>query len=619
MVVMATPVSPGSVAAPGSPRRAPEFRVAPPVPYLGVVMRNPDAFDAFYKTSRDRLLLQTYALTGDLPASRSAVRDAFVAAWHHWRKVGRKRDPEAWLRPNAWAQAQRRHTARPWHRDKTLDPELRATLDALGRLSNQQRRMLLLARLAGVQTTDAAREIGLTQAAAERLLESATTAYTYARGSDPEQTRGELEALSGVLAGTAFPRSTIIRRAGTARRRLFTGAGIVGTALALVGTGFFVTDNQGVAPSLEAQHVSGSTIRKPEVVVPHLDENALLTPEQAARLSPAATWQAIGTNDNSDGDGIYNACQRSRYADSDGIEALVRTFRGKPKKGDPVGAVQATELSRTSDRAVEAFTITSGWYAGCTSPHTQLLSTYAVGGVGDEARIFLLRTWGPNPSTLAVGVARTRQIVTTTVRRSPGSARPAVQPLALLLAAGVNRLCLPGPGKVSTDWTATKAVQADQNFAAIVCDDSDFSRSPVTNGLSRSFLMANKKLPKRFGITETVGTLPSSKRAQSFMDRVRKRMSNCEDRNPGSDVTTMIDKSGKTVEVAAWHIVTEINDDDSIDVLMAVVRSGYSVAEIGFVTAKDATFDRRTFVALAQRAAERLVYMPKPKALPKKS
>ena len=32
----------------------------------------PDEFDAFYKDARDRLLLQTYALTGDLPASRSA-------------------------------------------------------------------------------------------------------------------------------------------------------------------------------------------------------------------------------------------------------------------------------------------------------------------------------------------------------------------------------------------------------------------------------------------------------------------------------------------------------------------------------------------------------------------
>jgi len=609
-------------------------------------MRSPDAFDAFYKTSRDRLLLQTYALTGDLPAARSSVRDAFVAAWHHWRKVGRKRDPEAWLRPNAWAQAQRRHTARPWHRDKTLDPELRATLDALGTLTHQQRRILLLSELAKVSTTDAAREIGLTQVAADRLLESAETAYTQARESDPSQTLAELQALSGVLAGTPFPRATIIRRAGTARRRLFTGAGIIGTALALVGTGFFVTDNQGVAPSLEAQVVSGSTIRKPEAAAPRLDDDSLLTSDQAARLSPAASWQSTSTTDNSEGDGIYNACQRSRLADSDALEARVRTFRGKPKSGDPIGAVQATELSRTSDRADEAFTITTGWYGGCTSPHTQLLSTYAVGGVGDEARIFLLRTWGASASTLTVGVARTGQIVTTTVRRTPGSTRPTTQPVALFLAAGVNRLCgtpgagtcagpptvkrvapiaigeAPGmldqvdlarPGKVSTDWTASKAVQADQNIAALVCDDSDFSKSPVSNGLSRSFLMRNPKLPARFGMDESVGTLPSSRRAQSFVDRVRKRMANCEDKNQGSEVTTMVDRSGKTVEVAAWHIVTEINDDDTVDVLMAVVRSGYAVAEIGFVTANSATFDRPTFVALAERAAERLIYMPKPK------
>ena len=52
------------------------------------------------------LLVQTYALTGDLPASRSAVRDAFVAAWHHWRKVSRLEDPESWVRPHAWQHAQ---------------------------------------------------------------------------------------------------------------------------------------------------------------------------------------------------------------------------------------------------------------------------------------------------------------------------------------------------------------------------------------------------------------------------------------------------------------------------------------------------------------------------------
>ena len=50
-------------------------------------MIQPDEFDAFYKRTRTRLLLQTYALTGDLPAARAAVRDSFIVTWHHWRKV----------------------------------------------------------------------------------------------------------------------------------------------------------------------------------------------------------------------------------------------------------------------------------------------------------------------------------------------------------------------------------------------------------------------------------------------------------------------------------------------------------------------------------------------------
>src|SRR5690606_1039230 len=44
------------------------------------------SFDAFYKESRDRLVVQTLALTGDLAVARSAVREAFVVTWHHWRK-----------------------------------------------------------------------------------------------------------------------------------------------------------------------------------------------------------------------------------------------------------------------------------------------------------------------------------------------------------------------------------------------------------------------------------------------------------------------------------------------------------------------------------------------------
>ena len=79
-----------------------------------------ESFDSFYRATRRPVLHQALALTGDLPAAQSAVRDAYVGAWQHWRKVSRLEDPLDWVRPRAWQLAQRRHTARIWHRNKGL-------------------------------------------------------------------------------------------------------------------------------------------------------------------------------------------------------------------------------------------------------------------------------------------------------------------------------------------------------------------------------------------------------------------------------------------------------------------------------------------------------------------
>ena len=95
-------------------------------------MGREEKFDSFYHATRRALVTQTFALTGDLPAAQAAVRDAYIAAWHHWRKVAAAPDPEQWVRPLAWRLAQRRHTARIWHRTKGLDPAQTAILDKLG-------------------------------------------------------------------------------------------------------------------------------------------------------------------------------------------------------------------------------------------------------------------------------------------------------------------------------------------------------------------------------------------------------------------------------------------------------------------------------------------------------
>jgi len=220
-------------------------------------MQPVDEFDDFYKSTRTSLLQQTFALTGDLPASRSAVRDAFVAAWHHWRKVSRLEDPVAWVRPLAWRHAQRRHSARIFHRDRKLDPDIRATLDALAKLPITQRKVLLLTHLADVSMADMAREVGLTQHNAETRLQLATAEFAMQREVPTTAIRPLFEPLRDHVADVRWPRVTIVRRAGTTRRRTHTAVGAVAVVGALVLGGVAVTDAQGVRPSLENARSTG--------------------------------------------------------------------------------------------------------------------------------------------------------------------------------------------------------------------------------------------------------------------------------------------------------------------------------------------------------------------------
>ncbi len=616
-------------------------------------MRNSDDFDAFYKATRDRLLLQTYALTGDLPAARRAVRDAYVAAWHHWRKVERQTDPKGWVRPRAWADAQRRRSARIWHRDTGLDSDSRATLDALSKLTQQQRRLLILNHLSATPIAAQAREVGLTQEAAERTLQAATSQYALNRQVASTQVLTDLNDLGRAIGGTSFPRPSIIRRTGTTRRRAFTAVGVAATVGALVGAGFFVTDRQGVSPNLADEQVAGqpSGVLADQVEEPRLEEAELLDPDQVARLSPKRTWTEGRTGPNTAGNGLYSSCQGSRFADSKGTQTLVRTFASTARaKADSATAVQASELSRNARRAQRAYATTVGWYAGCLAPSTHLLRAYDVQGVGDEASMFLLSTWGHREGTLTVAVARTGQVTTTTLRRTVWhGARhdlPDLKPMASLAAAAVNRLCgtpgagtcaappklrevappavgsapgllsavdLPQAGSVMASWAGTEPRRAIQNLATIACDNSDFSKAPVRNGMTRSFLIAHGDLPERFGITQTAGSLATPKAAGRFVDDVRKRMGKCEDTDLASQVTPLSDQSDKTGEIAAWRVATKVNDTDTIDFMMAIVRRGRSVTQIGFVTAPRASYDRETFLALAQRASGRLAYMPEPK------
>ena len=607
--------------------------------------RDPAEFDEFYRDARARLLLQTYALTGDLPASRAAVRDSFIVAWHHWRKVSCLEDPETSVRPHAWAHAQRRHTARVWHRDKSLDPEVKATLDALGKLPVPQRKVLLLTLLSAGSLADLAREVGLPREEAERLLQTASARFAVHRGIASTDVRAALEPLRTHTADATWPRATIIRRAGSARRRTHTALGVVGTVAALLVSGALVTQDGERRPALadpeQAPVLAGpSPVSAPQVA---LAPDNLLSADQVTRLDRKRQWSAGRTSDNSSGTGLVTPCRQERYADPDGAQTLVRRFGTTPEKKAPnLSAVQVSELSVTSAAAKTTYETLVGWYAGCVDSRMQLVSTHRVGRVGDEAALFVLRSWKQPVSTLVVGVARTGLVTTTTLSRGPGSAPVDTKAPTALLAAATNSLCgapgaatcagppnltevapypvgevtgmlsevdLPPVARVDKPWVGTEVRKVTVNYAASGCARANFSDDAISNAVTRSFVIPDTRLPTEFGITETVGTMPIQA-AGVWADRLRQQIDVCAGKELGTSVKRVVNRSGPRQDITVWHLTTEISDVRSVDYLMAVLRNGTAISQLGFIPARGVTMAPGAFIGVAERALVRLDRLP---------
>lgn len=616
-------------------------------------MRDPAEFDAFYKSARERLLLQTYALTGDLAASRNAVRDSFVVAWHHWRKVVHLDDPEGWARPLAWTYAHRRHTARLGHRDKGIDPGLKATIDALAKLPTSQRKALLLTQLATVSMHQMAREIGLPLHDAEREFQTATAQFAVHRDVPSTEIRALLEQLTTIVEAVSWPRATIVRRAGAARRRTHTAIGVVGAVGVLVLTGSLVTDAAGVRPTLDRNHVAASVDRSrapaaepPEEALP---QKALLSAAQVGNFVDGRGWAVTDTDDNTKGSGLVLPCQRERYADPKGIAALIRTFA--PESGEPglrSAAVQSTEVSATVRDARQTFRTVRGWYAGCVTERVQLLSTRQVDAVGDEAILLVLRSWNEPVKTMVVGVARTGRLTTTTMSTVVNQKKPVFKRSARLLATAVGKLCglpdagtcggasvlevvppfpvgtmpgmlsevdLPPVAGVGRPWVGTEPSKARMNVASTHCDDADFNKpfggQPFTNNLTRSFLIPEAELPAQFGLTQTVGSLPV-RQATAFVEQIRTKLASCPERDLGTEVERVAQVESRSTDLSVWHVTSEISDNESVRYLMAIARTGTSVAQIGFVPSGQVTMDGGAFIDLAYRALARLERLPPP-------
>ena len=598
-----------------------------------------ESFDSFYRATRRRVLHQAFALTGDLPAAQSAVRDAYVGAWQHWRKVSRLDDPLDWVRPRAWQLAQRRHTARIWHRNKGLSEEHKAVLDALAKLPGAQRRVLLLTDVADLDVTHAARELGVTRDVAEQNQRQARVGVATALGVEPEVAGARLVGLDQLLEHATLPRGPIVRRAGRKRRQGHALVGVVGAIVIALGAGAFTYQpSASTAGDLRLVTPQAPAVKTDLAATAPTARN-LLDRDQIRRLGPDQTWFVSGTSDNTDGDGINTVCQRTRFADPDGYAAIVRGFTatGQPRRS----AVQTVEVSKTEKKARAAFGTTVGWYSGCRLGRLQVLNSYRVDNIGDEADVLMVRIWKKPVTTLSVAVARTGKVTTTTVGTTVGASPPPAKQITQSLADSVAMLCarsgaadcakqptyrvvppppsgeergilavadLPPVGRISQPWVGTRPAPARVNPSATTCDRANFVKAGATRTRTRTYLIPEASLPARFGLSETYGVFRSTRAASRFLSDIRGMVGRCEKRDLATKVSgaSTERRASPQLDLSSWGLQSEVNDKQKVRFRLGFVRVGRTVAQLTFAPSPADDMTSTSFHALLVRSGDRL-------------
>ncbi len=364
----------------------------------------------------------------------------------------------------------------------------------------------------------------------------------------------------------------------------------------------------------------------------------LLDRDQIARLGTGVRWRVTGTHDNTAGDGINTVCQQERFALRTGLGTLVRTFQARGKV--PRRAVQTVEVASSPRQARRGFAVTRGWFAGCQEARLQLVRSYRVRRVGNEALILLLRHQGRPVTTTTVALARIGRVTTSTVattRRVPG---PPVGAVAQSLADSVAMLCdhsgartcpttpravrvppppagdapgflavadLPAVGDLRAPWVGTGVSRARPNPALTLCDQADFVAAGADPARARTYLVPQASLPVRFGLSETYGRFAGSGRARAFVDDVASRVSACASREQETTVSgAAAGRLGRDTGWRSWQLATRVSERDTVRFRLAFVRVGRDVAQLSFAPTAGHDMSGAEFRALVVRAGERL-------------
>ena len=134
--------------------------------------RAAEGIEALYAASYRRLVVQMYAICGDLTDAEDAVQEAFITAIRKQRTLRSVANPEAWVRTVALRRLHRgwrhlavvrRHQAldRPVEPTVEVGPEHVALVAALAMLDPDQREAVVLHHLADLPVNEIAEQLGL--------------------------------------------------------------------------------------------------------------------------------------------------------------------------------------------------------------------------------------------------------------------------------------------------------------------------------------------------------------------------------------------------------------------------------------------------------------------------
>lgn len=608
-----------------------------------------DGFDAFYRRTRTRLLVQTWALTGDRPAAVKAVRDAYVACAHHWSKVSLLDDAHAdtggseredWLRPIAWARAQGRHTVPHFHRAAQIDDEAAATLTAVASLSSLHRRVLLLSHLSTANLAQLAREVGLSTRRAERELHEAIARFAAHRNVAPSEVQAAFEPLFADAVKQPWPDSNSLLRIGASRRVLHLTTGAVAVIAVCIGAGIAVSWNGHGAVDLSQKHWRSVT------------PAATTVPVSASSLLPITDLARLGDVTGTLGDGAQPklpaaaakssaahvlACLGGAGSATDTHIASWRTVGTSAATG---WVTEAVRSSSTSTQAGADYTSLLTWYDGCPSVRLQLQRTWTVKGVGDQAALAQLHNFDGSGRTVLVALAQTgsltaivgtsqhKAISPTTVAASlaaltehlchlPGAGTKNCAPHPVVVASALPKLAshpgllgtvdLPAIPGINQPWEATPVTAATRNLASTPCDHTSFGS--VHGAVTRVFLFPGaKQLAANFGLTETIGSFASGGAASAFTDAIKTKMDSCQQNDLGSHVTLLpIAGMPAGTDALAWQIQIQTSANNSVTYEMAAISAGHSAAQLSFVPDGSYAISDQDFTNLVVRAAQRLL------------